>query len=326
MHGVDPRRRADAQAIEVVDAADGVREAEHAHQVLAVGRQRYIEQRVVVAVVAPQAEVGAGAVIHLDGGRQLAVDAGREAATNHALALLAGENVVIHVGRRLDDAIDDGVELNLLGLVGVVVRLLLVDFVDVADGKRAGIADAAARDDTHVLDAERRIGRQRHLEALGGQIRRRLAHALRISLDGGGAEDFDRRAGEAEVQPLGLAQILSSDLQLEGRPRLAAHREHMGQPRRRQLLRLGNGAKQKQHQRSEQRAGEGRLPVWYQVAAHRNIPLRGTDSVRRCPPLPPSVTRDSNSGQAKTPRGVEYNEHRLPVLSGAPDSIGSDSP
>ena len=143
LDGVDPRRGADAQAIEVIRAAQAIGEAEHADEVLAIGRQRRVQQSVVVAIIAAQAERRAAGAEQLEGHRQPAIDARGQAAANDALALLAGEDVIVHIGRRLNNAIDDGIERNSLRLVGVVVGLLLVDLVEIADDERPRIADAA---------------------------------------------------------------------------------------------------------------------------------------------------------------------------------------
>ena len=70
---------------------------------------------------------------------ELAVDARRQAADHHALAFLAREHEVVHVGRRADGAVDGAVELDVLGLANVVVRLLLRDFFRSPTTKARGL-------------------------------------------------------------------------------------------------------------------------------------------------------------------------------------------
>ena len=63
-HGVNPRRGCDRKPVEVVRAARGVGELAHANQVVAVGRQNDVGERVVVVRVAVGRELPPGAVEH----------------------------------------------------------------------------------------------------------------------------------------------------------------------------------------------------------------------------------------------------------------------
>ncbi len=187
-----------------------------------------------------------------------------------ALAGLAGENVIVHVGRRLDDAVDGRAERNRLRLVGVVVGLPLGDFRLVADDERPRVADAAVADDAHILDAERGVGRQRHLEALhlelGGLVAALLFLGRRVHRFA--AEHFHAGAAEVEVQPLDAGQVPAGDLQLEGAARLAAHRKDIVDARRRTMLcrRVAGAGEHHEYRKQKSAADDG----W--LASHRGTP------------------------------------------------------
>ena len=115
----------DAEAIEVLGIAAGVGELVEANEIVAVLGQRVIDQAVLAGGRAVLGELPAGGVVQLQLGVEPAVDAAVQAADDDALPLLAGEDVVIDIGGGGDGAVDRGADLDPLGLLDVVVRLLL---------------------------------------------------------------------------------------------------------------------------------------------------------------------------------------------------------
>src|SRR5207248_369438 len=110
--GVDPRRGGDAQAVKQVRPADLVGELHQADLVVAVFVQGQVHQAVGQRGGAVGGDLVVVLVQHLDLGGQLAVDGAALAVDQDALAALPGEDVVIHVGRRGDGAVDGGVDLD----------------------------------------------------------------------------------------------------------------------------------------------------------------------------------------------------------------------
>ena len=83
---------------------------------------------------------------------------------NDSLPLLAGENTVIDVGRCGNNAVDGGVDLDLLRLGHVVVRLLFIHLRQITDDERTWIADAPLVDHAHIVDTHRDIAGNGHVE------------------------------------------------------------------------------------------------------------------------------------------------------------------
>src|SRR5262249_9536728 len=103
-------------------------------------------------------------VVDFEAGVHAAVDAAGQAAEDDALPLLAGEDVVVHVGGVGEVAVDGAVDLDALGLGQVVVRLLLHDLGELADDEGAGVADAVLVDDAGVVEAGRHVAADGDLE------------------------------------------------------------------------------------------------------------------------------------------------------------------
>src|SRR4051794_18525498 len=119
-----------------------MRELKDANVAGTVVGQRHVEEGVETAVVAVLAEDSLARIVSLNDRMKPAVDGGSQAADDDALALLAGEGVVIDIGAAGHCAADGAVHLDLLRLRQVVVRLYLDELRQVADDKSSGVADA----------------------------------------------------------------------------------------------------------------------------------------------------------------------------------------
>src|SRR5207253_8666126 len=90
-------------------------------------------------------------------GIEAAVDARAQAANQDTMAFFTGERTVIHVGGRADGARDGGADLDLLGLLDVVVGLLFGNLGQAADNEDARVADAVLADKASIVVAERHL-------------------------------------------------------------------------------------------------------------------------------------------------------------------------
>jgi hypothetical protein len=256
MDGVDPGRGADTQAIEVFGSALRVGEFEDAHQVVAVLGENDVREGVVFKIIAVDRQQAPTDVVDLDTGMGSAVDAGGQAVEEDALPLLAGEDVIIDVGRGADDAVDRAVEFDALGLVDVVVGLLLLHFSKVADDESAGVADAPTVDDADVVNALRTVRRNGDGEAgdalfrplrgwFLGVRRGRFGHR-----DGGGLD-----AGVAEEKTFRVFEVGAGDGHLDGGADLASSGQDGVEARRGQgliLLSPGGAGQPEDGQREAQ--------------------------------------------------------------------------
>src|SRR5207248_11444495 len=71
---IDPGSGADAEPVKILAAALSVRELIQPDVVVGVGRQRAIQQGVVILIMPVESQSFAGAVIQLDAGLQAAID------------------------------------------------------------------------------------------------------------------------------------------------------------------------------------------------------------------------------------------------------------
>src|SRR5262249_1462236 len=115
-------------------------------------------------IISVENEPVALGVIHLDSGFRFAVDARRRHVHQDALTLLSREYVIINISWTVDNPIDDGINLDALGLLHVVVGFLLLDFLLIANAKRPRIADAPFVNEAHVVKSDWDAGINRDFE------------------------------------------------------------------------------------------------------------------------------------------------------------------
>ena len=82
-----------------------------------------------------------------------------------------GEDRIVHVGRGRQDAVNGRPELDPLGFGHVVVRFLLVHFVQIADDERPRIADAPPAHEADVIGSRRDVRIHGHAELVGRGVR-----------------------------------------------------------------------------------------------------------------------------------------------------------
>ena len=219
-------------------AAAAVGEVGELHEIVAVGGDVVVDEGVAFLVadgfVLAGGELFAVRIEEPEEAVELRVEPPRAAFEEHALALLGGKDIPVHVLGGADAAVDGGVERDAVGVGALVVRLLLGGLGEIADDERARVADAVLADRAHIELADR------HARGDGDFEARRLAFFL--------GQRGGRDARVAEIKLPRFIEISPRDLDLDGGTLFCAERKNALQARPGKLgdERGGQGA-EKQH-------------------------------------------------------------------------------
>lgn len=182
---------ADVQPIEEIAAA-AVDEIPDLDGKIAVFGGGEIDERIAAEIVAGVGELLSLRIVKLQGAVELAVEPPGPAVNDDALPLLGGEDVEIDIGAAVHLAIDDDGEAHPLRLAQLVVRLLFLNFRQIADDESAEIGQPQGSDDANVIGAERNVLGDGDLE---------------FAWPGG----LGAKAGMAEVESGGIGQFAACD-------------------------------------------------------------------------------------------------------------------